>query len=136
MPIMGRHTILLPLCQPHKYIQAVSQGCDFVLISNPGLLSRLREKRKGPGMWCLCREDPARGQSAESTRSLCLFPLLCTANLGREALSQWETLSQKVKGSGWPLASACTHTYICTQKTMVIVLGGSVAGSLKLHQAS
>lgn len=37
---MGRHTMLLPQCQPHKYIQAVSQGCDFalslILVSSAG----------------------------------------------------------------------------------------------------
>lgn len=54
---MGRHTMLLPQCQPHKYIQAVSQGCDFALNSNPCLLSRLRRSRK----------DQGRGVYAEKT---------------------------------------------------------------------
>lgn len=54
---MGRHMMLLPQCQPHKYIQAVSQGCDFALISNPCLLSRLRRSRK----------DQGRGVYAEKT---------------------------------------------------------------------
>lgn len=30
---VGQHTMLFPQRQPHKHIQAVSQGCGFVLLS-------------------------------------------------------------------------------------------------------